>query len=401
MGANFGTADFDFFVRARKCDSENHGKDGHGDEHGGDDGGDHGGGHCEDACQDACEDACLVQCNFHCDLLQDSREREACRREQKECRKTCEKACDKSCDEHCDVPRDLVYTITYQVSEAGNASVTATTTVTILHDKPGHAMIAGGPGNPSSPNALAASSDMIMTIPSILRPTTAKLTGFDNLLERESDGGLTPSPVRFDGTSIDSTQIFVGNSLGLVQVNRIQFVDANNDGYPDLVASLGKDIQRAIQQLPTAVDDPLMLFYQTSDGRCYEVPGLFASNTPVSPGGGGRVPPPIEDLTASNKRTQPGDAPRTTQLGSAFPNPSHGQLSFSVDLATQDDVQIEVFDLRGALVRTILKGNQPAGRYELSWNGLSNAGQRAPNGLYMVRMTSRTYHATRSVMLVR
>ena len=93
--------------------------------------------------------------------------------------------------------------------------------------------------------------------------------------------------------------------------------------------------------------------------------------------------------------------PRTTQLGAIHPNPSRDQLSFTVELSSRGEVRLEVFDLRGALVRTLMQGSQPAGRYDLTWDGLNNTGQRAPSGLYLVRMQAGAYRATRSAMLVR
>ena len=125
--------------------------------------------------------------------------------------------------------------------------------------------------------------------------------------------------------------------------------------------------------------------------------GLFALNPevdpPTSPGDPGREGP---------ARSQPASpATPVTQLGPGHPNPSRGTLSFRVELAGSGEAQVEVYDLRGALVRTLMQGSQSAGRYELSWDGRSNAGQMAANGLYFVRLRVGSYRATRSVLLVR
>jgi len=45
-----------------------------------------------------------------------------------------------------------------------------------------------------------------------------------------------------------------------------------------------------------------------------------------------------------------------------------------------------VHDLRGRLVRALLAGDRPAGRHGARWDGLSDAGQRVPSGLYVARL---------------
>ena len=148
-----------------------------------------------------------------------------------------------------------------------------------------------------------------------------------------------------------------------------------------------------------SVDDPITLFFRTFAGKSYEVSGLFGID--------GRVvvapPPPVDPSPRDDSfRSQPGAAaPIATRFGPAYPNPSHNNLSFVLELARPGEAHVEVYDLRGAKVRTLINGNQPAGRYDLSWDGRDGVGHLLPNGLYLVRMRAGTYRATRSGLLVR
>jgi flagellar hook assembly protein FlgD len=93
--------------------------------------------------------------------------------------------------------------------------------------------------------------------------------------------------------------------------------------------------------------------------------------------------------------------PLVTQLGFARPNPAKGAVSLTVDLASERPAHIEVYDLRGARVRTLMQGVQPAGRYVLTWDGKDGAGHPAAKGIYIVRMESADYVATRKVLMTR
>lgn len=109
-------------------------------------------------------------------------------------------------------------------------------------------------------------------------------------------------------------------------------------------------------------------------------------------------------------RAQTSEPPRATLLYQNFPNPfpSNGILTTCVwfDLARPTDVQIQVLDLRGNVVRTLVpSGNasaqMPAGRYgrgtgdipngfgcdgRFIWDGTAANGRLVPSGVYLLRM---------------
>jgi flagellar hook assembly protein FlgD len=63
-------------------------------------------------------------------------------------------------------------------------------------------------------------------------------------------------------------------------------------------------------------------------------------------------------------------------------------------------VRVEVFDLAGRRVRTLVQGFLPAGAHTTSWNGRTDAGDRAVAGIYFAQMESGDFRATRKVVLL-
>lgn len=58
----------------------------------------------------------------------------------------------------------------------------------------------------------------------------------------------------------------------------------------------------------------------------------------------------------------------------------------SVDvLHASSDVEVGVYTLSGELLRTISLGSQASGMANFSWDGMTDAGTRAPNGVYEFR----------------
>jgi len=89
------------------------------------------------------------------------------------------------------------------------------------------------------------------------------------------------------------------------------------------------------------------------------------------------------------------DAPAVDFLANPSPNPLRGSSTIRFGLAREGDVHLELFDVSGRRVRTLIDGSLPPGPHLASWNGLDSHGDRVGNGVYFLRFTtpSRTFHA--------
>jgi hypothetical protein len=101
--------------------------------------------------------------------------------------------------------------------------------------------------------------------------------------------------------------------------------------------------------------------------------------------------------------TTAGGAPRavTTRLGAGMPNPFRHAVDIPMAVSADGVVRVSVFDVLGRPVRTLLEAPVPAGERLVSWDGLDASGQRAPSGLYVVRLEAGGEVRTRTIHLVR
>jgi len=93
--------------------------------------------------------------------------------------------------------------------------------------------------------------------------------------------------------------------------------------------------------------------------------------------------------------------PSVTRLAAVFPNPSPGGATVRFELAREAQVEIEVYDLRGALVRQIAGGRRNPGFYSETWDGRDREGRRSPKGLYLVRFTADRHRESRKLVVLR
>ncbi|MDP8237947.1 MAG: Ig-like domain-containing protein, partial [Candidatus Hatepunaea meridiana] len=88
--------------------------------------------------------------------------------------------------------------------------------------------------------------------------------------------------------------------------------------------------------------------------------------------------------------------PTASYLSNAYPNPFNGVTKLSYDLSTAGRITIQVFDLRGRLLTTLIDKEQREGYYEAIWDG-----RNALSGIYLVRMQTDQYVKVRKITLVK
>lgn len=114
----------------------------------------------------------------------------------------------------------------------------------------------------------------------------------------------------------------------------------------------------------------------------------------------------IDDALANLGVSATGDVPAASAtLGAAFPNPFNPRTSIPFELAPGQgdvDVRLEILDVRGRLVRTVLDGRRAAGQRHLAdWDGTDDAGRTMPSGVYMTRLLADGVSSSRLVTLMK
>jgi hypothetical protein len=83
--------------------------------------------------------------------------------------------------------------------------------------------------------------------------------------------------------------------------------------------------------------------------------------------------------------------PRITRLRGSHPNPFNPSTQIRFDLHTDASVALEVYDLRGRRIRTLVRGALVAGVHEVTWNGRDEHGATVGSGVYVCRLRAGDY----------
>jgi hypothetical protein len=94
----------------------------------------------------------------------------------------------------------------------------------------------------------------------------------------------------------------------------------------------------------------------------------------------------------------PSSAPNRLQLAPVRPNPSKSAVSLRFDLPRAGRARLELVDVAGRHVHTLVDAALAAGPHETTWDGRADDGLLAPAGLYWARLEADGAVATRRVV---
>ena len=94
------------------------------------------------------------------------------------------------------------------------------------------------------------------------------------------------------------------------------------------------------------------------------------------------------------------------KLGQNYPNPFNPVTRIEYWVpdgagAAQSAVSLVIYDVRGARVRTLVRGEKASGRYAVDWDGRNDDGTRVGSGVYFYRMSVGAFQDARKMVLLK
>ncbi len=93
--------------------------------------------------------------------------------------------------------------------------------------------------------------------------------------------------------------------------------------------------------------------------------------------------------------------PVQTKLFDNYPNPFNPITTISFSLKTESDVTLEIYNIKGQLVRTLVNDVIAAGRQEVIWNGRDDANSIVSSGVYFYRLKAGDNLSTKKMILMK
>ena len=98
--------------------------------------------------------------------------------------------------------------------------------------------------------------------------------------------------------------------------------------------------------------------------------------------------------------TLAGPLPERFELGANYPNPFNPSTMIPYQLPAPMHVRLEVFNILGQRIATLVDGERSAGFHTTSWDATDAAGEAVGAGVYLYRLSADGVQATRSMLLI-
>jgi hypothetical protein len=134
---------------------------------------------------------------------------------------------------------------------------------------------------------------------------------------------------------------------------------------------------------------PGELFSITVAGLQAGISALTTVALTLLPPGGGQYPD-VELPAGAIHVVDPTGVPahRGAAQLEVYPNPCNPRTTIWFELPRSAQASVTIHDLAGRLVRTLRRGPLAASRHQVVWDGISDRGDRAASGVYVVRLTT-------------
>ncbi len=91
-------------------------------------------------------------------------------------------------------------------------------------------------------------------------------------------------------------------------------------------------------------------------------------------------------------------------LHTNFPNPFNGSTVIAFQIPANDPsthITLEIFNLLGRRVRTLINKNYERGEYTVSWDGRNDSGVELASGVYLYRLKANNFQRVRKLLMIK
>jgi len=132
---------------------------------------------------------------------------------------------------------------------------------------------------------------------------------------------------------------------------------------------------------------------------------FYGSTNPLYGGGTGfssmkgiAIP---KGIKASNESVSKNSIPKIFSCNQNFPNPFASSTTIKYGLPKDVEVKLDIYNLIGQKVRTLVDGQQSAGYKSVSWDSRTSAGKEAPQGIYFYTFEAGNFTKHRKMILLK
>ncbi|MGB2696490.1 MAG: FlgD immunoglobulin-like domain containing protein [Candidatus Zixiibacteriota bacterium] len=109
----------------------------------------------------------------------------------------------------------------------------------------------------------------------------------------------------------------------------------------------------------------------------------------------------VEEMTEVDDHYVDASIGKEFSLMQNYPNPFNSNTEIWFSLPRSCDVNINIYNVRGELVKTLAQGNISTGVHRISWDATNNSGYKVTSGIYFCRLRTQAYEKVMKMVLLK
>jgi len=97
----------------------------------------------------------------------------------------------------------------------------------------------------------------------------------------------------------------------------------------------------------------------------------------------------------------PYQVPKEYSLAQNYPNPFNPFTTIQYSLPQRVHVNIDVYNMQGQIIRTLMSKNKPAGTYNIIWDGHTDGGIMVASGIYIIQIIAGEFRGSKKAVFMK
>ncbi len=110
---------------------------------------------------------------------------------------------------------------------------------------------------------------------------------------------------------------------------------------------------------------------------------------------------PVSITIERDKEDDTPDAEYSDMISAIYPNPFNPETNIDFSIKSTGNVTLEVYNLKGQVVKTLINSEVEAGEHSITWHGDTDSGANAATGVYFIKLQTNEYQQTKKVMMIK
>lgn len=106
-------------------------------------------------------------------------------------------------------------------------------------------------------------------------------------------------------------------------------------------------------------------------------------------------------VSVEDGKTMDSKLPKDFVLFQNYPNPFNPSTTIAYQLPKDSQVKVEIYNVQGQRIRTLVDSRQAAGLHSIQWHGIDGRGQEVSSGVYFYRLEASEFVVVRKLLLLR